>query len=633
MLVLRPFLRAVLAIAIGAIAFDGVHVATAQTVSRTLAAGSEPRAIAVNPVTNTVYVANELSNNVTVIDGTTLATTNVAVGARPQFIAMNAATNKVYVSNGGDSTQTVIDGATLRTAVLVTGSHGPIVVNESTNATYVIRLGNADEVTRIRPDNTWHTMAIDSFGPVAQALDARANKLYVANYATGDVRTVDLSSTSDYPQTKTVAVWSRPVALALNANTGKVYVIGEDSRGPINVVDTATNTAVYFAPAGHARGPKAVGVNTVTNKAYAAFAGEIIVIDGATNAMTFIASGDADRAGPVALVVNERTNKVYVANAQGFVAVLDGATNAVTNVPVPQNATALALNPVTNKVYVAAGTVSVIEGAGTASPIPPAAGPMYNVQGLWWRGPSEGGWGVNLTQQADTLFATWFTYDADGAGLWLVMPNGSRSGESAYSGTLYRTTGPAYNAAFGSAPVTTTPVGTAVFSFNGPDSGTFTATVNGATVSKPIVRQLYAAPVPVCTLGGSAGAVPNYQDLWWRTGGTESGWGINITHQGDILFMTWFTYDTSGKGMWLVASNVSRTGNSTYSGTLYRTWGAPFNVQPWNPSTVRAMPVGNVTLTFTDAANGIFTATVEGSTVTKPITREVFGSPTSVCRQ
>ncbi len=38
-------------------------------------------------------------------------------------------------------------------------------------------------------------------------------------------------------------------------------------------------------------------------------------------------------------------------------------------------------------------------------------------------------------------------------------------------------------------------------------------------------------------------------------GGTpaESGWGINFAHQGDIVFATWFTYDTAGKPWWLIA--------------------------------------------------------------------------------
>ena len=44
-----------------------------------------------------------------------------------------------------------------------------------------------------------------------------------------------------------------------------------------------------------------------------------------------------------------------------------------------------------------------------------------NFQDLWYAAPaeSESGWGVNLTQQGSTIFATWFTYDASGNPLWL----------------------------------------------------------------------------------------------------------------------------------------------------------------------------------------------------------------------
>jgi hypothetical protein len=107
---------------------------------------------------------------------------------------------------------------------------------------------------------------------------------------------------------------------------------------------------------------------------------------------------------------------------------------------------------------------------------------------------------------------------------------------------------------------------------------------------------------------------------------------MNITHQGDILFVTWFTYGADGKGMWLVASNVTKTGNGTYSGTLYRTWGQPFNTSQWDAKRVSVMPVGSVSLSFSDGANGTFNATVDGVTVSKPITREIFANPSSVCR-
>jgi Big-like domain-containing protein len=276
-------------------------------------------------------------------------------------------------------------------------------------------------------------------------------------------------------------------------------------------------------------------------------------------------------------------------------------------------------------------TQTVLAGASTPAPAPTGV----NVQGLWWRSVagSESGWGVNLTQQGEKLFATWFTYDADGNGLWLVMSDGVKTGDNAYSGALYRTSGPAYNAAvFDKSAVVRTQVGTASFSFSDASNGVFTASVNGSVVAKPITRLVYAAQVPTCKVGGSAGASPNYQDLWWRTGGSESGWGINITHQGDILFMTWFTYGADGQGLWLLASNVAKTGNGTYSGTLYRTWGPPFDMQPWDPARVTTMPVGSVSFAFTDAENGVFTYTLDGVTQSKQISRLAFSTPASVCR-
>ena len=186
-----------------------------------------------------------------------------------------------------------------------------------------------------------------------------------------------------------------------------------------------------------------------------------------------------------------------------------------------------------------------------------------NVQGLWWRSPagSESGWGVNLTQQGELLFATWFTYDTDGSGLWLVMSDGVRTGDATYTGALYRTIGPAFSATpWNPAQVSVTPVGSATFAFSDANNGTFTYTVNGATQSKPITRQIFSTPVPTCVEGQTLAASSNYSDLWWRApAGTESGWGVNVTQQGDIVFATWFTYDANGKGLWLVMSDGAKT--------------------------------------------------------------------------
>jgi len=58
-----------------------VGTASADWVTATVPAGSEPWAVAVNPVTNKIYVANRNEDNVTVIDGATNDTTLVAADA------------------------------------------------------------------------------------------------------------------------------------------------------------------------------------------------------------------------------------------------------------------------------------------------------------------------------------------------------------------------------------------------------------------------------------------------------------------------------------------------------------------------------------------------------------------------
>ncbi len=74
---------------------DGATNATS-----TVAAGTSPAAVAVNPVTNKIYVANVNSANVTVIDGATNATSTVVGWPSPRAVAVNPVTNKIYVASG-----------------------------------------------------------------------------------------------------------------------------------------------------------------------------------------------------------------------------------------------------------------------------------------------------------------------------------------------------------------------------------------------------------------------------------------------------------------------------------------------------------------------------------------------------
>ena len=267
-----------------------------------------------------------------------------------------------------------------------------------------------------------------------------------------------------------------------------------------------------------------------------------------------------------------------------------------------------------------------------------------NLQGLWWGASpdrpmgSEAGWGMNIAHQGNTLFATWFTYDSDGEGMWLVMPNLQRQRyeglPDSFVGEVYRTNGPTFDAdPWDPALVDTSLVGWAQLAFTSESAGRFTYTVDGITQAKQITRQVFGSPVPKCVVGGARSPRPIYTDLWWRSpAGSESGWGLNLEHQGDVLFMTWFTYDDERRGDWLVMSNGVRTGESSYSGTLYRTRGPAFYAQPWDASQVTLAAVGQATLTFTGNDDGVFDYVLDGASQSKPITRQAFASPSSECR-
>ena len=262
------------------------------------------------------------------------------------------------------------------------------------------------------------------------------------------------------------------------------------------------------------------------------------------------------------------------------------------------------------------------------------AGPP-NYQGLWWASPaaSESGWGINLAHQGDTIFATWFTYDANGEALWLAMTAG-RTLNGEYAGALVQTIGPAFDVPqFPSNQVAGRTVGSGTLAFADDGTGTFSYVLNGTAQTKAIVRQAFGL-LPTCTfaLTNDLTSAYNYQDMWWASpAGSQSGWGIGLTHQDDVIFAVWFTYDHDGSPMWL-AFTAPKTADGTYAGTLYRTSGPPFDAVPFDPARVTATAVGPASLAFTNGNAGTFAWSVDGITGSSPITRQIFQSPGTICQ-
>jgi len=261
-----------------------------------------------------------------------------------------------------------------------------------------------------------------------------------------------------------------------------------------------------------------------------------------------------------------------------------------------------------------------------------AALPSGNYQGLFWRSPaeSESGWGMNFAHQGDTVFATWFTYGFDGKPQWfaavlhLVAPG-------VYSGNIQTVTGPSFDATpWEASKVARTVVGTMTVAYSDRDNGVLTYTLLGVTQTKPITRQLFGT-APVCTWGTAVdpALAANLQDLWW-VGEAESGWGANftqqVTNQGEVIVLTWFTYDADGKPLWLIAV-MNRQPSGAYQGPLKSVTGPPFNAVPFDPAKVVRTTVGSATLTPADGNHVTFDYTVGAVSQSKQITRQLFAPP------
>ena len=118
----------------------------------------------------------------------------------------------------------------------------------------------------------------------------------------------------------------------------------------------------------------------------------------------------------------------------------------------------------------------------------------------------------------------------------------------------------------------------------------------------------------------------NYQDLWWNP--SESGWGINISQQGDVMFATWFIYGAGNQATWVFLSRADRSGatGNTFAGDLFQAVGTPFAVVPFAPLRGEDVTkVGTATLVFSDARTGTLTYSINGAQVIKQITRQVIG--------
>jgi YVTN family beta-propeller protein len=281
-------------------------------VSSTVTVGTSPFGVAVNPVTNTIYVPNAGDDTVSVIDGITGSLiSTIGVGEAPGAVAVNSSTNTVYVTHEGAATVSVIDGATGAVVSTLTVGAWPyaVAVNETTNTVYTANLSHSmsviDGVTRavdtiaVGPSNSQLT---------GIAVNEATNTVYASVYINGRLWQI---AGATHVVSPGIAVGAAPFGVAVYEATNTVYVANVGSAS-VSVVNGATRVVDSVIPVGV--GPFGVAVDATGNTVFVTNGGGggLSVIDGATGTVAYsVAVGT----NPHGVALNVSTNTVYVTNS------------------------------------------------------------------------------------------------------------------------------------------------------------------------------------------------------------------------------------------------------------------------------------------------------------------------------
>jgi YVTN family beta-propeller protein len=231
-----------------------------------------------------------------------------------------------------------------------------------------------------------HTISFPESRPLNLAVNPQTNLIYVTSYVPSDQPLyepgeyqVDVIDGATNTVTAIIPL-DRPASsgrdLAVNPDTNTVYVtadakFGYEYGGRIVVIDGATNAVTTEIPVG---GSSLIGLalNPATDTLYAAdyLQGRLCAISTATNEVVGCVSLGGRALG---VAVNPNTNTVYVTKYFSLpgdlpdpaVLVVDGATNTITaTIPICGYSSSVAVDPGTNMIYVAGcDNVEVIDGA------------------------------------------------------------------------------------------------------------------------------------------------------------------------------------------------------------------------------------------------------------------------------
>lgn len=309
----------------------------------TPAAGStEPTVTPVLKGSYTVYVTNEVSGDLTVIDpATESAVATIAVGKRPRGIRSSPDGGLLYVAlSGSPSSPPGVDVSTLPAPDRASDGIG--VVDAKALTLRTILKGPSDpEQTSVSRDGT---------------------RLYIANEDAGKATVLDVRNGQIVAE---FDVGGEPEGVTTSTDGRFVYVTSEQDN-QVSVIDAASNRLVKQFPVG-AR-PRDSAFSPDSSRAYvtAENGGSVSVVDTSSHTVIGTIQLTGENVRPMGVVVSPDGKRVYVTTGRGGTVVsIDATTNKPLDfIEVGPRPWGIAINPDGSRLYTANGPsndVSVID--------------------------------------------------------------------------------------------------------------------------------------------------------------------------------------------------------------------------------------------------------------------------------
>lgn len=338
-LILFP-LRFAFAIATLATAFAAAAPADAISLARS-AQSSAPHA---STGAYTLYVSNEASDDVTVIDGATLtARASFSVGKRPRGIHASA------------------DGSTLFVATSGSPRLGPGADPERAKAARADRAADGIAIVELATQRVLRRLQVGS-DPEQFILLDHDQRVIVANEDEGTATGWDVRTGR---RVFSATVTEEPEGVALHPNGREVYVTCEQ-RGDVFVLDAASGAEIArFRVRGR---PRTVAFTPDGARAFVPAEGEaeVTVIDAKRHAIVSALHIEGADMLPMGAVCSPDGREVYVSTGRGqHVAVIDAAALRVSAlIRVGERPWGIALSPDGSRLFTANGLsddVSVVD--------------------------------------------------------------------------------------------------------------------------------------------------------------------------------------------------------------------------------------------------------------------------------